>query len=138
MNDSPSNVQKDFFKQPINAKQAGDTGMAMVLIGLIIGLFTHNTLFFKIATLLLVINMIWPTVFRPVARIWISGSLLLGTVVSKILLTIIFFGLVTPIGVVLRIAGADAMLLKQWKKGSSSVFKERNHQFKAKDIEKPF
>ncbi len=138
MTDSPSNVQKDFFKQPINAKQAGDTGMAMVLIGLLIGLFTGNDLFFKIATFFLVINMIWPTVFRPVARIWLGGSVLLGTVVSKILLTILFFGLVTPIGVVRRIAGADAMLLKQWQKGSSSVFKERNYQFKAKDIEKPF
>ncbi len=138
MTDSLSNVQKDFFKQPINAKQAGDTGMAMVLIGLLIGLFTGNDLFFKIATFFLVINMIWPTVFRPVARIWLGGSVLLGTVVSKILLTILFFGLVTPIGVVRRIAGADAMLLKQWQKGSSSVFKERNYQFKAKDIEKPF
>jgi multisubunit Na+/H+ antiporter MnhG subunit len=138
MTDSLSNIKKDFFKQPINAKQAGDTGMAMVLICLIIGLFTHNGLFFKIATLLLVVNMIWPTGFRPVARIWIGGSVLLGTVVSKILLSIIFFGLVTPIGVVRRIAGADAMLLKQWKKGSSSVFKERNYQFQAKDVEKPF
>ena len=138
MTDSPSNVHKNFFKHPIDAKQAGDTGMAMVLIGLIIGLFTHNAMFFKIATFLLVINMIWPTVFRPVARIWIGGSLLLGTAVSKILLSIIFFGLVTPIGVIRRIAGADAMLLKQWQKGSSSVFKERNHKFKAKDIEKPF
>ncbi len=138
MTDSPSNAQQGFLKLPINTKQAGDTGMAMVLIGLLIGLFTGVDLFFKIATLLLVINMIWPTVFRPVARIWLGGSVLLGTVVSKILLTIIFFGLVTPIGVVRRIAGADAMLLKQWQKGSSSVFKERNYQFKAKDIEKPF
>ncbi|MDM8554556.1 hypothetical protein QUF75_07485 [Desulfococcaceae bacterium HSG7] len=138
MTDSLSNVQKNFFKQPINAKQAGDTGMAMVLICLLIGLFTHSDLFFKIATLLLVINMIWPTVFRPVARIWIGGSILLGTVVSKILLTVIYFGLVTPIGVVRRIAGADAMLLKQWQKGSLSVFKKRNYQFQAKDIEKPF
>jgi len=138
MTDLPSKAQKGFFKQSINTKQAGDTGMAMVLIGLLIGLFTHNDLFFKIATLLLVINMIWPTVFRPVARIWIGGSVLLGTVVSKILLTILFFGLVTPIGVVRRIAGADAMLLKQWQQGQSSVFKERNYQFKAKDIEKPF
>ena len=138
MTDSPSNAQKDFFKHPINTKQASDTGMAMVLIGLIIGLFTHNDLFFKIATLLLVFNMIWPTVFRPVARFWIGGSVLLGTVVSQILLTILFFGLVTPFGVVRRMAGADAMLLKQWQKGSSSVFKKRNYQFKAKDIEKPF
>ncbi len=138
MTDSPSNAQQDFFKDPISTKQAGDSGMAMVLISLLIGLFTHNGLFFKIATLLLVINMIWPPFFRPAARAWLGGSVLLGTVVSKILLTIIFFGLVTPIGVVRRLAGADAMLLKQWQRGSSSVFKERNYQFEAKDIEKPF
>lgn len=111
---------------------------AMVLIGLLIGLFTGNMLFFKIATILLLINMIWPAIFRPVARIWIGGSIVLGTIVSKILLTILFFGLVTPLGVIRRIAGADAMLLKQWKKGPASVFNERNHRFEVNDIEKPF
>lgn len=138
MNDSSINPPKVFFKQAIDAKQASDTGMAMVLIGLLVGLFTQNMLFFKIAAILLLLNMIWPMLYRPVARIWIGGSILLGTVVSKILLTILFFGLVTPIGVVRRIAGADAMLSKQWKKEATSVFKQRDHRFIAKDIERPF
>ncbi len=118
---------------------AKDTGMAMVLICLLLALFTGRyPVYVAAAVGLLVVNMIWPGVYRPVSRVWIGGSTLMGTVVSKILLTVIFYAVLTPIGLVRRMAGADPMQVKQWKTGAESVFKVRDVTFTADDIEKPY
>jgi len=59
-------------------------------------------------------------------------------VVSKILLSILFFLVVLPIGLLRKIMGKDSMQMKSWKKSSESVFRQRNHQFSAKDLETPY
>ena len=74
----------DFFPKTISKKQASDTGMAAVLILLLIGLFTHNNLYYKIAIPVLIINMTFPMFYYLFAIIWFGFSQLLGTVVSKI------------------------------------------------------
>jgi len=127
-----------FLPKTITLNQAKDTGMAMVLICLLIGIFLDKLLFFSLATGILLINMIWPKFFRPLAILWIALSYFLGTIVSKVLLSIIFFVIVTPVGLTRRILGIDSLQLKKWKKSRSSVFKKRNHIYRPDDINKPF
>ena len=67
-----------------------------------------------------------------------SMTRLIGLVVSKILLSVIFFFVVTPMGLIRRMLGKDSLQLNEWKKGDGSVMKERNHTFQAQDLEKPF
>ena len=122
----------------ISKDQAKDTGMAMVLILLLLGYFTHNTIFFKIAIPLLIINMIVPNMYKPLAIIWLGFSHFLGTIVSKILLTMIFFVVVTPIGLLRRLFGIDSLNLKKFKQGTKSVMKFRNFKYTKNDLEKPF
>lgn len=129
---------KEYFPQTISKKQASDTGMAMVLILLLIGLFSGNDLYYKIAIGVLVVNMIAPMVYYPFAVFWLGFSTLLGTVVSKIILSIVYIVFVIPVGLFRRILGKDSLLLKEFKSGSESVMKTRNHTFNAKDIEKPY
>ena len=127
-----------FLPTTITLHQAKDTGMAMVLICLLLGIFLDKPLFIGLATGLLLIDMIWPGLYRPLAKLWIGLSHLLGTIVSKVLLSILFFVMVTPVGLVRRVLGADSLQLKQWKKARSSVFKERNHVYQSEDINNPF
>ncbi len=122
----------------INKDQARDTGMAMVLICLLIAIIGQKHHFTGIAAVLLVLNMVWPMLYKPVARLWLGLAHLLGTVVSKILLTVIFFVLVTPIGLIRRLTGSDVMRLKIWKKDSASVFKIREHTYTKEDIQTPY
>lgn len=133
-------VQKreGFIPKKITRDQAKDTGMAMVFICLLIGCFGQKQLFVALSIPLLLINMIWPTVYKPVAKLWLGLSHLLGTIVSKIILTAIFFVLVTPVGFIRRIFGADSLQLRKWKKGRSSVFRVRQHKFKPEDIRQPY
>lgn len=131
---------KIFFliKERVTREQAKDTGMALVLICMLIGMSTGRRYCFSTGIILLVVNMIQPTVYKPVAVIWICISYKIGTEISKILLTIIFFVLVTPIGIAKRILGYDSLQLKRWKKDSGTAFGVRDDMIKAVDLEKPY
>lgn len=128
----------DYFPTNISKKQASDTGQAAVLILMLIGFFTKNILFYKIAIPVLVMNMTWPMFFYPLAVVWLGVTQLIGTVVSKILLSIVYIVMVIPVGIIRRILGKDSLQLYQFKKGRESVMKTRNYSFTSEDIEKPY
>lgn len=128
----------EFFPKSVTDTQVKDSGMAFVLISLLAAYFTGRDAFLPLAIGLLLINMVWPPIYRYPAMLWLGLSTLLGTVVSKILLSIVFYGLVTPVGLLRGAFGADSLRLKQWKRDRSSVFSVRNHTYTARDIEKPY
>lgn len=129
---------KNFIPAIVSAEQAKDTGMAMVLILLLIAIWGGKRQFVIIAAVALVINMIRPGIYRPVAKLWLGFSHLLGTMMSKVILSIIFVVLVIPVGCFRRLMGKDALRLKEWKKGNNSVFKIREHKFTPDDIINPY
>jgi len=51
-------------------EQAKDTGMAMVLICLLLGYWGKFPKFLPASLTLLLITMIWPNAFRPLAALW--------------------------------------------------------------------
>lgn len=119
-------------------EQAKDTGMAMVLICLLLGYFGKFPKFLGVSIVLLLLTMAWPKAFRPMAGLWFGLSHLMGQVVSKIVLTLAFFLIVTPIGVIRRLMGADSLQLKKWKQGNASVFVERQGALQDKDLLNPY
>jgi len=127
-----------FFPNQISKNQAKDTGMAMVLIFLLVAWFGDNIKFVGVAIILLILNMITADIYVPAARIWLGISNIIGTFISKIILTAMFFLIVTPIGVIRRWMGADSMKTGLWKNGKDSVFSVRDHCFQPEDIEKPY
>ena len=131
--DSMVILPKDLTKE-----QCTGTGMAMVLIMLILAIYTTNELYIKIGMAALIINMMVPYVFYPLAVIWFGLANLMGAIMSKVILTILFMLLVVPVGVIRRLTGYDAMLLTSWKKSTVSVFKDKHKSVSAADLEKPY
>lgn len=119
-------------------EQAKDAGMALVLILLLFVLLGREEFLLLPATVCLVLVMSVPAVFAPWARVWFGFSHLLGKVVSKIILIVIFYGMAVPIGILRRICGADPMRIKFWKQGKASVFVNRNCTMTKRDIERPY
>ena len=117
---------------------AKDTGLAMILILLLFVHFGRYYFLILPAIVVLVLIMTWPAIFGPLARFWFGLSHFLGSIVSKILLTIIFLTIVTPMGLLRRMIGADSMRLKKWKQDDDSVFIERNHTYSSSDLKKPY
>lgn len=46
---------------------------------------------------------------RPVYRVWMGLAVVLGTIMTRVLLTLVFALLVVPIGFALRLAGKDLL-----------------------------
>jgi len=127
-----------FDKVEITVEKCKDAGLALVLISLICyQVWKLESLIF-LAIIFLIIAMTYPLIFQPFARFWFALSTALGTVVSKIILTVLFFVVVLPIGLVRRALGKDAMQMRSWRKGKDSVFRQRKHLFSAKDLEHPY
>ena len=131
-------IVAEFFKRPITKEQSKDTGMAMVLLLLLASAAFKRQALVTVAMIALVVDMTVPRLYRPVAVLWLGLSHLLGTVVSKILLTLVFFGVVTPTGLARKLLGIDSLRLKDFKSDDSSVMIVRNYTFTGKDIEKPY
>ena len=118
--------------------QAKDTGLALVLIFLIVQYIRQPGWLVLCAMAVLVLTMVWPAVFRPLAKVWFGFSHFLGTVVSKIILSLVFFLIVTPMGLIRKAFGADPMKTRQWKKGDGSVLVVRKHRYTIEDIQNPY
>ena len=138
MIDITATKSKGFIPKTVTMDQAKDTGMAMTLIAILAGYFGHRPYGIAASIVLLLAAMTWPALYRPVAKLWFGLSHVLGTVMSRILLSILFFVLVTPIGCARKLSGADSLQLRKWKKDRSSVFKVRNHTFTSADIQHPY
>ena len=130
--------QKKSFWLSATREQAKDTGMALVLISLIVFFVTREIRYVTIGAGLLLLDMIVPALYKPAAKLWFGLSAVLGAVMSKVLLSIIFFLVLTPMGLLRRIGGKDPMRMRQFKKGEDSVFRVRDHAFVAADIEQPY
>ena len=122
----------------LSSEKCKDSGLALVLIGLIAYKVWKLEILLLLAVVSLIVAMTYPLVFKPFARLWFALSTAIGTVVSKIILTMLFFLLVLPIGLARRLMGKDPMRQKFWKKDNTSVFRVRDYRFSSKDLEHPY
>ena len=90
-------------------------GVVFSVVFLIISfwpLFTEGTIriwAIFIAILFLLISYFKPDALYPLNKIWFKFGLLLGIIVSPIVMGIVFFIIVTPIGIIMRIIGKDLL-----------------------------
>ena len=89
-----------------------------------------------LAVLFLLITVTIPQVLLPLNKLWMRFGLLLGMIVSPIVLGIIFFGLVTPYGVVMGMFGRDELRLKFTKKSSHWI--SRSESIKSDSFKNQF
>ncbi|MCM0755543.1 SxtJ family membrane protein [Desulfovibrio aminophilus] len=128
----------DSFPKKLSKAQAVDTGMALVLVCLLLGLFRERAGWFWAAAGLLVVNMTVPAVFKPAAKIWLGLAHLLGSVMSRVLLGAVFLLVVAPVGLLRRALGKDTLRLREFKKNDASVFLARDKGFEPADLERPY
>ena len=127
-----------FLPVDVSNKECADTSMAMTLISLLVILYTKSITLLPLPIGLLLLGMVWPRAYSLLARLWLGISLLLGSIMSRVVLSIIFMVIVTPIALVMRLFGHDPMRRKAWKKGTESTFVSRGDLVEAKDLEHPF
>lgn len=128
----------NYFNKEMSISRIYGSGLAAILILLIIFIFTGYDLWLYSSLVLIVLLMIWPSPFRYFGMVWFSFGEILGFVVGKFILTVIYIILVLPVGLLVRKKIRRNMQLSSFKNNSGSAFKIRNYEYSSGDFEKPF
>jgi hypothetical protein len=65
-----------------------------------------------LAALFLVLACFWTTPLRPLASLWHRFGLLLFRVVNPVIMAVLYFVAIVPMGLIMRLAGKDPLQLK--------------------------
>jgi len=59
-----------------------------------------------------ILGLVWPAFVRPIYIAWMTVAFPIGWLVSHLLLAVIFYLVISPIGLIMRLCGYDAMQRK--------------------------
>ncbi|MBN2308661.1 MAG: hypothetical protein JXR94_06795 [Candidatus Hydrogenedentes bacterium] len=82
---------------------------------------------FVVSAAFLVLGLAAPRVLRPILVAWLKLSELLNWVMTRVLLTLAFFGLITPTRAVMRLLGNDPMR-RAWEPAADTYWEEAEEQ----------
>ena len=77
-----------------------------------------------ISSVFLILGLINSQILTPLNKLWFKLGLLLGKIISPLVMGLIFFLVVTPIGLIMRILGKDVLNLKYNKNKSYWIEKK--------------
>ena len=97
---------------------------------------TWTYLFIAAALAFLLVTLIKSDALLPLNKLWMRFGLLLGKIASPIVLGVIFFGLFTPLAMLMRISGRDELRLKFGQKASHWI--ARGEQIKSDSFKHQF
>ena len=114
-------------------------GMLMLMFGLVLPwIFSFSTPYwpFIAAFVFAVVALLRPVLLGPVNRIWLKISDVLGWINTRLVMGIMFFLLIAPIGILMRLFGKDTLSKKLSDEQTSYriITKVRDK----KHLEKPF
>lgn len=115
-----------------------ESGVALALLLILAGLFSGQPVFYKLSAAVIIVSLAVPVAFKPFSWIWFGFARLLGSITSRVLLAAVFAVVIVPVAWFRRLSGKDPLLIRQFKKGNESVFKERNTTFTPEQLEKTY
>ena len=129
------------MKNLINIKRKDNItfGILFFILFLIIGLYplksggTTRIWSLVLSSAFLIITIIRPNLLTFLNRLWIQFGILLAKIISPLVMSLVFFFVVTPIGILIRMLKKDVMGLKR---GAPSYW--INREDKVQSMKKQF
>ena len=100
-------------------------GLLFFIVFLIIGLWpikngdSLNIYFIAISITFLILGLINSKLLSPLNKIWIKLGEVLGIIISPIVMFLVYFIILTPVSLIVRLFGKDLLGLKFFKKDES-------------------
>ena len=126
------------LRTSFSKKEHTDSGLALLLLTLLVGQLSNQHHILLVAIAVVLILLIAPLLIFPFTFFWLNISVLLGKIMSKVILTMVFFVLVWPVSMIRKAMGKDTLRLKKFKKDTNSVFTDRNHTYTQTDLTTPY
>jgi Saxitoxin biosynthesis operon protein SxtJ len=125
------------LKSMKNRTKSLETALVITAALLIFYFFNQKTWLLKSALGLALIAIFLPKIMIWIHEIWMKLAALLGLINGKVLLSILFFVILTPLAWLSRLFGKNSLQLKP-KPQNESYYVERNHTFTKEDLEQLF
>ena len=111
----------EFGGRTLSAEPSSDRSAGLVFAGFFAILVGYNwwhggtawPLYLGIVIAFLVVAWLWPKALAPLNRVWTKLGLLIGRIVSPIVLALMFYLVVTPVGLLMRLTGKDPLRLRR-------------------------
>lgn len=80
------------------------------------------------------LSLMWPPLLRPIYYAWMKIGAVLGWINTRLIMLVLFYGIVFPLGLLMRLFGKDAMRNKRQTASYriASAAAEKNH------LERPY
>ncbi|MDH3268426.1 MAG: SxtJ family membrane protein [Ignavibacteria bacterium] len=109
-------------------------GVLIILAALLFYFEKPSAIYFAIiGGLLFVFGLIIPLTLKPLNKIWMGLAIVLGYFMSRLILTIIFYLVITPISFIAKLVGKKFMILKNDK--SANTYWEKRSIIHKKQID---
>lgn len=93
--------------------------------------------FFSIGSILIILGGITPVILKPIYKIWMVFAVIIGWIMTRVILSVLFFSIITTIGIFTRLIGKDFLNLRS--KNNESYWNIRNKEYELnQDYEKQF
>jgi len=112
-------------------------GTVLLLVGFVLYLTgkSSSVVFGGVGVLLILFGLILPNTLKPLNKIWMTLAVMLGWFMSRVILTILFYLILTPIGMMAKIFGKKFLNLKidkgaksYWEKRENKVTEKTNYE----------
>ena len=107
--------KKEMSKKDLRSFGLLTGSITLLLFGLFLPwLFDHNFPIWPwyVAAVLIVWALLLPQTLKPVYRLWMAIGQVLGWINTRIILSIMFYIIILPVGLILRLTGKDPMSRK--------------------------
>ena len=107
-------------------------GIVFFIVFLVIGFYpiindgNYRAWALVISLIFLILGLLNSSILTPLNLIWFKFGILLGNIVAPIVMGIIFFFVITPIGITMRLFGKDLLNLKKNSKETYWINKDKN------------
>ena len=95
-------------------------------------------IFLSVGTILFVLCILAPAILKPIYWVWMIFATILGWIMTRVILSLLFYVILSPIGLIPRIFGKQFLELK-WDKSKESYWNYRTiKHLNLEDYEKQF
>lgn len=136
---------KEEFKQIKETKKdlrkfGLSVGVVLTLIGILLYYFEKSSAiyFIIVGSMLVLSGILFPLLLKPLNKIWMGFAIILGFIMTRVVLSILFYLVITPIGFIAKVFGKKFMFLKYDKSVKSYWEKRTIIQKKPIDYERQF
>ena len=86
-----------------------------------------------VSFIFLILGLLNSKILTPLNKLWFKFGVILGKIISPIIMGIIFFLVVTPIGLIIKVLGKDLLRLKYNKKNNTYWIEKNGPKSKMKN-----